>query len=642
MASENGDPFDGLSPSASHMQEADTYDDLLGVQVPIEDFDLPMPDFQEEHPQLFHTPPIADMINQQVQNSNGAAERQGLRPTMMELCNHDTNLAETNVDITNKLESTATVPQQSEETESTELDHMSAVMSGNPASHDTDPAEVQASRPKKKTFTIKKEALDAPFTSGIAMNTLDDAVEISDTEDPDSIYKHGTKMSDGVIILSDEEDYEEIIVFDDGSTSVAIKKENPDVELLGATRGLVEVSDTENDEPSIAPDPKLGKSFLRTLKPRAKRTAADIQRMQQIQRQFAEKSLNRNLGPGVGVPLATPKVLQSAGLGSPSHSSNDPFAWMNEGVSLDDDTATDFRALKKSYSAKMEKGNNTLNDDIEFARAEKAENLRLARLKAEYEDARGYSDDENSDDGLFVSTSPPRSSGSKRRAADNTDAEGENPGSRCPKKRKRNGQNGRSQEELDEDQTANMLAGIELLLGKKKFVCEDEAGNSAEQVRGMSVKPSKNSKGKKSGPKSSNRKTKDHRNDLGDLLTSNVFDDATANNDRDALPVWSETDKRKAMTAIVASVPLENKQEARDDKATILRATKTLAPRKVTADGQGGWKLQGMASSLHNHQVLGANFMRMRETAGEQPLGGIVADGMVRLSYAGFIYHTTS
>ena len=638
MASENGDPFDGLSPSASHMQEADTYDDLLGVQVPFEDFDLPMPDFQEEHPQLLHTPPIADMINQQVQNSNRAAERQYLRPTVMELCNDDTNLAETNVDITNKLESTATVPQQSEETASTELDHMSAVMSGNPASHDTDPAEVQASRPKKKTFTIKKEALDVPFTSGIAMNTLDDPVEISDTEDPDSIYKHGTKMSDGVIILSDEEDHEEVIVFDDGSTSVAIKKENPDVELLGATRGLVEVSDSENDEPSIAPDPKLGKSFLRTLKPRAKRTAADIQRMQQIQRLFAEKSLNRNLGPGAGVPLATPKVLQSAGLGSPSHSSNDAFAWMNEVGSLDDDTATDFRVLEKVYKAQRKARQNTLEDDVQFKKAQNEENQRLKRLAQESADTDSGDEAEESDDGLFI---PQQSSFHSKRPfssmmdiIDDDDDDDEEvvpiepPNPKKPKPAKADLSTKKSRAKARQKELrCNMLAGIEAHLLRDQKRIEDKAAKTAEveELRTGGKKASNKAK----APDISAKRTKTGRmNNVRSLLTSNIYEDSNANLDRQALPVITEKKKKEFMSSLIANIPPEDKKQANSDRIDILNASRLLGSWKVVPDGQGNWTFKGMKSSLYHYQVCGAACMRVRETGEQHPYGGILADEM--------------
>ena len=61
------------------------------------------------------------------------------------------------------------------------------------------------------------QALYIFFISDLSMNIINDPMEISDTEDLDSVFKHGTKMSGGVVVLSDMEDPEEIIIFDDGS-----------------------------------------------------------------------------------------------------------------------------------------------------------------------------------------------------------------------------------------------------------------------------------------------------------------------------------------------------------------------------------------------------------------------------------------
>lgn len=510
-----------------------------------------------------------------------------------------------------------------------------------PSSH-TPPVAIMVSQQDPKVPMIKTEASEGPFISEMTVNTIDDPIEISDTEDLDHIYKHGVNMSDGVVIPSDKEDLEEITVFDAESTSVPIKKENDEVEFLWAKMDDRVIELDSDGEPIAASEPNLGKSFLKGLDPKGKRRVIDPAAIRRAQEAYLQCHRRRH---GIPEPSVTRGILPGLGLQGPQ-SSDSPVEdnssdWMNDVYTPEEDTGRRFRALRESYKAKVKKDSNTMRDDIEFAKAEKAENLRLARLKAEYDAARGYSDDEGPDDGLFVSPSPAKTSRAKRRAAD-PDTENEDSISRDPKKRKPNGKTNRSQEDLDGDQLANMLTGIDMFLKKKKFAGEDEVGSSVEQVQGTSSKPNNNSKGKNSRPKKSNRKDKGHRNNISDLMTSNVFDDATANNDRDALPVSTETDKRKSMKAILASVPLENKREAQDDKATILKATVTLAPRKVTADGQGGWKLQGMASSLHNHQLLAANFLREREVGGQHPLGGILADGMVRSSHASTICCTDS
>lgn len=560
MTSEYGDPFDGASPSASHLQEPDTYDDLLGAQVPIEDLDLLMLNFQEEHARLLLTPPL------------------------------------------------------------------------------TDPAEVQASRAKRQPFPIKKESQDVPFTSGIAMNTIDDPVEISDTEDLDSIYKHGTKMSDGVILLSDEEDPEEIIVFDDASTSVMIKKENPDVELLGATRGLVKVSDSENEEPSTAPAPKLGKSFLRTPNPRAKRTTAQVERVQQIQRLYAERALGRNLGSGAGRVLATPKVLPSSGLDSPSHPSSDEFAWMNEVVVLDNVPKTDFRELKKVYKAKRKARKNTLEDDIQFKKAQNEETQRLKRLAQEAADTDSDDEAEESDDGLFVPQEP--SFHSKRPFSsmldiiddDDDDEEVvpvENPLSKKPKPAKPDLSTKKSRAKaLGKELRSNMLAGIEAYLLNDQKRIDDKAAKVTEAVPNGGKKGSGKARKSKAPDLSAKRTETGRMNNISSLTNSNIYEDSNANLDRQALPVITEKKKKEFMSSLIANIPLEDKKQANSDRIDILKASRLLASRKVLPDGKGNWTFKGMKSSLYHYQLTGAAYMRLRETGEQHPYGGILADEM--------------
>ena len=123
----------------------------------------------------------------------------------------------------------------------------------------------------------------------------------------------------------------------------------------------------------------------------------------------------------------------------------------------DEDNGKGFRTLKKSYSAKVKSDSNTMEDDIEFRRAQKAEKLRLARLKAEYESARGYSDDDHSDDGLFVTPSSATTSRPKRRAVDDPDVGDENANLESAKQRKRNSKGKQPQQGLHLEQETNMM-----------------------------------------------------------------------------------------------------------------------------------------------------------------------------------------
>ena len=645
MHSETGDPFDEASPSISLMQEPDTFDDLLGVQVPAEDFDLSMPDFEVEYTQSPYRTPVANMISPQDQNTDTTDDRKGLGPTMMEPCNLDANPAGIKASSTNFFETTTTVPQEGEDITTTEPSGISTIVNGALSSQHAGHGIVQASRLKQKALRIKNEALDTPFTLGIEMNTNEEPIEISDTEDPDSIYKHGTKMSDGVIVLSDGEDLEEIIIFDDGSSSVAVKKENPDVELLGATRGLVEVADCgfENDEPSTATLPKLGKSFLRTPNPRVKRTLAEITRMEQIQGLYAERARGRNLGLRTGKALATPKVLQSPAPDSPSHSTNDEYAWMNEVVAVNDSPATGFSELKKAYKAKRKARRNTLEEDVQFKKAQIEENQRLKRLAQEAADTDSDDEAEESDDGLFL---PQESSLHSKRPFsnimgiidsddDDDDDDGAVPAKSPFAKRSKPSRTDLSTKKsrakaLRKELRYNMLAGIEASILKDQKRDEDAAAKAADAKSGYNGSQQALRKARKAKPPDlSAKRTKTGRmNNIASLTTSNIYADSNANLDRQALPVITEKKKKDFLSSLIANIPLEDQKQAKSDKTDILKASTLLGPRKVFPDGQGSWTFKGMRTSLFHYQVQGAGYMRSREAGEKGPYGGILADEM--------------
>ena len=541
MDLELGEPFDGVTHSASLMQEPDSYDDLLGVQVPLEDTDQSMLDFEGNYAQSRHTPLIANM---------------------------------------NK----------------------------NAQSYNIDPAEVRALPPKKKATVIKKEPLDIPFTSGIALNTIDDPIELSDTEDPNPFYKYYTGISDNAVSVSQNDKDDDILVLQSDGSSVPIKKEDDEVKFLWEKMDDHVIDLDSDNEPSAAPRLNLGKSFLKGLDPKGRRPPIDQSAVMRAQEAYLRARRRNN-----GIPEPSVKRGELNGLGlqvqkrSELPVDDSDSAWMKADYTPDEDNGKAFRALKKSYNAKVKSDSNTMEDTIAFARAEKAERLRLAKLKAEYENARGYSDDDNSDDGLFVSPSSATTSRPKRRAVDDDDVGDENPES--AKQRKRNSKGKRPQQGLDQEQETNMMAGIEEFI-RKTYDKE---------------------RGKKDGPKRTKRKSKKtgYLSNSNTLLTSNVYEDANANRNQEALPASGHTNKQKALAALVASVPLgTTREDAIAQKNRILKATVVLGRNirgSCKADGETNeWILTGMKSSLRHHQVLGASFMKERETGGEEPLGGIL------------------
>lgn len=607
MTSENHDPFDGASPNTSHLHEPDSYDDLLGVQVPIEALDLPMPEFQGE-----------------LDQPTSAIDGESIRDITMENSIAEAIAHRKDTDTDTLRDSAA---------ESCKI-----LVSKSRSKPSIIPARHEAAR----NHLRDESSPSNDFISDRVVELLDaeDNVFIKDEDDEDPF--NWTGMPDTISISDDDDDDDgeddDILILQPDGSSVPIKKEDDEVEFIWEKMGDHVIDLDSDSEPSVASKLNLGKSFLKGLDPKGRRPPIDRSGAMRAQeaylralrrkRGIAEPSMNVRSSPHLG-------VINGLGLQEPKRSDlpldDDESAWMNADYTPDEDTGRNFRALKKSYNAKVKRDNNTLDDDIEFVKAEKAENLRLARLKAEYEDARGYSDDDKSDDGLFVSPSLAKSSCSKRRAADDPDPDDENPDPRSPKQRKPNSSHKRTQQELDQEQDMNMMTGIDGFLRKLKGKSHAKGENS---VKGKGKYGEKAKAGKKSGPRRTKRKPNEagYLNNSSSLLTSSVYEDADANLDREALPVSGHTHKQKALAALVASVPLgTTSKDAAAEKNHIKKSTVTLG-RGVKggcrADGFNNWKLAGMKSSLHHHQVQGAAFMKDRETGGEEPLGGILADAM--------------
>ena len=115
--------------------------------------------------------------------------------------------------------------------------------------------------------------------------------------------------------------------------------------------------------------------------------------------------------------------------------------------------------------------------------------------------------------------------------------------------------------------------------------------------------------------------------DVNSLFSSNVYTEANQNLDK-TIPMSSSKKKQEALQQLISSVPLEDARMASREKNFILKATITLGKRKVKPDGAGGWTFRGFRSSLRHHQVIGAAWMKTRETGTEKPLGGFLCDQM--------------
>jgi SNF2 family DNA or RNA helicase len=95
------------------------------------------------------------------------------------------------------------------------------------------------------------------------------------------------------------------------------------------------------------------------------------------------------------------------------------------------------------------------------------------------------------------------------------------------------------------------------------------------------------------------------------------------------MPTFTSQNKSQALKELIASIPLADRGSHSSDKNAIMEATKKFNGHgSVRSDGQGGWKLRGMESSLFHHQLLGTAFLRDRENSDSKPKGGLVCDEM--------------
>ena len=488
-----------------------------------------------------------------------------------------------------------------------------------------------------KEETGESELMFAHFSQG-------EIIELSDSEDfsksqAEGLYKHGVTLADGTIMLSDGEDEEEIIILnDDGSSSVTIKKENPDVEFLGANKSVIDISDTFNEGTGRAVLRKNGKPYLQTANPRALRTPADVEKLLKLQQMYGEKALGKAAACGASNMFNLPNAVENT---------QDKDAWMRGTSTPEEDTADHFAKLKRVYKAKVKARKNTLEDDINFQRAEKEEKARLNRIELAYRRVRGFhsSDDdeaEGSDDGLFVPQYPRRNGPGKRRApaARDDDNDGENDAApkrkSRPRKRKSKDTSKRTTEELNKELADNMMAGLEFDLAKTdktdngvgKAPRKRSQGNKASSLWNVTQEPNGNVKGKKGGKASRPRPTQaGYMNDATSLVTSNVYEDANANVGKAAMPIMMDTRKRQAMASLISSIPVEDETKAASEKAHILRMTTILGSCKASTKA-AGWDLKGMTCTLRHHQVQGAGTMKEREIGGNDPKGGLLADVM--------------
>lgn len=289
------------------------------------------------------------------------------------------------------------------------------------------------------------------------------------------------------------------------------------------------------------------------------------------------------------------------------------------------DPAKLFAALKRGVNKKRKNGTITIEEEIEFIRADNDEKARLQRerLEKNFDDMttpepeqevdpeQDYVLDLNNgalnvpylemseDEEPKEPEEPKKKGGRKRKAPEDKEQA-------PPKKRGRPSKKAAPEKDIL-DQVRDKQAA-------KKAQGRKAAGKAAagkDKGRGK----------KYEGPNMTNPTS---------VFGSNVFQD-TEQNSGMAPPTFAEgtTRRSKALSQLIADVPQESKRTAQIDKRYLDEAMKSFSgQRSIQPAEDGNWSLKGLKVTLKHYQVLGVAFLRNRENSSVQPKGGILADEM--------------
>ncbi|KZM25989.1 uncharacterized protein EKO05_0009128 [Ascochyta rabiei] len=112
------------------------------------------------------------------------------------------------------------------------------------------------------------------------------------------------------------------------------------------------------------------------------------------------------------------------------------------------------------------------------------------------------------------------------------------------------------------------------------------------------------------------------------LFNANVFELQASMGAADQ-PTFRTKNKAEALKELIASVPIQDKKQARNDMNTLIQASKEFDGQfSCKLEPSGNWIVRGMKTSLKGYQVLGSAFMRRRENDEKEPKGGLMADQM--------------
>ncbi|RJE26303.1 SNF2 family domain protein [Aspergillus sclerotialis] len=318
--------------------------------------------------------------------------------------------------------------------------------------------------------------------------------------------------------------------------------------------------------------------------------------------------------------------------------------WPEEQLdSMDKEESSKFRKIKDQFS---ELESPTPEDRILYEQARNAEIIRKKqRLRRKRREA--LSEDEGE---LFVAPDAESEQETLEDEQDEQDPQCHDQDERdlisalagdesavAPKKKQRKPRAPTKRKRQNRFPTAERRRGMQLAMARKVTNSKNKTSRRNLKRKANQADPESASESDSNGDSKRRKNSKKRRRnrrvpeqvnfDLDSLLTFNVVETAHANASLPAIPTFTEKNKEKALTQLIASIPASDQAEAKTDKRVVIEATRKFTS-SAKSDGQGGWKKNGMKTSLYHYQLLGATFMRDRENSEQRPHGGMLCDVM--------------
>ena len=281
-----------------------------------------------------------------------------------------------------------------------------------------------------------------------------------------------------------------------------------------------------------------------------------------------------------------------------------------------------FKSYKRSYEHKKKKNQTSVEDDIAFSKTRNEEQHRL-KLRSRKRAYRDVDSGTEGDDTLFIAEETLSAPVDTCDRVDHLETltDTKRPRGR-PNKIPESALHDATQIGYDaleaEGRKMASKKHVPKKLRKNKVPKDPKTGISKSQDKDREPKPKRSRRRK--GPEMLNIQT---------LFNNDIVSAAQANMGKAAQPGFTSTNKKAALAELIASIPEGERTTHNADKNALDKATRSFTGHAaMKADGNNGWRLRGMATSLYHYQLLGAAFMRDRENSSTRPYGGLQSDEM--------------